>query len=43
VIECQDPKQKENLSVQIDLFLHHIDIDYQAMNIKFNSTSESWA
>jgi hypothetical protein len=43
VVGCHDAKQKENLSVQIELFLHHIDLDYEAMNIKFNFASESWA
>ncbi len=43
MVDCQDSKQKENLSVQIELFLRHIDLDYQAMNIRFDSVSESWA
>jgi hypothetical protein len=42
-VECEDPKQKDNLSAQIDLFLRNIDIDYQSMNIKLDSISESWA
>ncbi len=43
MVDCEDPKQKDHLSAQIELFLRHIDLDYQAMNIKFDSVSDSWA
>ncbi|CAF1000284.1 unnamed protein product [Rotaria sordida] len=43
VNECEDPKQKDNLLTQINLFLHHIDDDYQSMNIKLESISNTWA
>ena len=43
MVECDDLKQKENLSVQIELFLRHIDNDYQAMHIKFESIADSWS
>lgn len=42
VAECEDPKQKENLSTQIDLFLRHIEIDCQAMHIKLEKASTQW-
>ncbi|CAF0794794.1 unnamed protein product [Rotaria sp. Silwood1] len=43
VNECEDPKQKDNLLTQINLFLRHVDDDYQSMNIKLESISSTWA
>ncbi|CAF3987682.1 unnamed protein product [Adineta steineri] len=43
VVECEDPKQKDNLSAHINLFLRHIEEDYQSMNIKLESISNTWA
>ncbi|CAF0779717.1 unnamed protein product [Adineta ricciae] len=43
VQECEDPKQKEMLVAQINLFLRHVDDDYQSMNIKLESISSTWA
>jgi len=42
VNECEEIKLKDNLSTQIDLFLRSIDRDYQAMNIKLDSITETW-
>ncbi|CAF1261613.1 unnamed protein product [Rotaria magnacalcarata] len=41
--ECEDPRQTDNLLAQINLFLRHVDDDYQSMNIKLESISSSWA
>ncbi|CAF4351128.1 unnamed protein product [Rotaria socialis] len=41
--ECEDPRQTDNLLAQINLFLRHIDDDYQSMHIKLESISNSWA
>ena len=38
----EDSKQKDNSSAQINLFLRHIDDDYQSMSIKLESISNTW-
>ena len=39
---CEDAKQKENVSTQIDLFLNKIEEDYHAMVIKLENVTANW-